>query len=112
MDMKLDFALELVDKALKVNPEESNSLSTKAWVLFKLGRSSEANELIDKYISLQNQESIDNSIECLYEISKIKKSVNDTVKARECLTKILKFNELNASEKKFVEDIKKDYKIL
>ncbi|HDS06358.1 MAG TPA: tetratricopeptide repeat protein [Bacteroides sp.] len=44
----LDEALELVDRALVLNPENYNYLDTKGWVLYKQGKKREALELLEK----------------------------------------------------------------
>ena len=47
-EININEGLELVDKTLELNPDNSAILDTKGWGLFKLGKYKEALELIEK----------------------------------------------------------------
>lgn len=50
--LKMNKAMQLIDYALKYQPENPIFLDTKGWVLFKLGRKKEAIDIINKSLSL------------------------------------------------------------
>ena len=51
-EIKLDKALELIDKALIYQPENSIFIDTKGWILYKMGRKEESKLEIEKSLAL------------------------------------------------------------
>lgn len=51
-EIKLDEALELIDKALICQPENSIFIDTKGWILYKMGRKEESKVEIEKSLAL------------------------------------------------------------
>lgn len=52
--VKLDYASQLVDKALKIEPENGSYLDTKGWILFQLGDYQGALEYILRSVSIRD----------------------------------------------------------
>jgi len=72
----LDKALEYVEKALSVRIDHVTFLDTKAWVLYKMGRLTEAEKIMDK-IFLEESSLYHSSSEELYEhLKAIKTALN------------------------------------
>ncbi len=55
----LDEALRLIEKVIAVEPEQTTSLDTYAWVLFKRKDYEKAREVIDKVLALDEEQSSD-----------------------------------------------------
>lgn len=69
-------ALELLDKALALDPENSDALHNKGVVLFSLGQREEAIELLDKAIEIDPENSDALHItraSCLFGLADIRK---------------------------------------
>jgi len=59
-DRNINEGLELVEKALEINPDSYNSLHTKGWGLYKQGKYREALDILQKSWDLRRQYSIYN----------------------------------------------------
>lgn len=53
---ELDKALEMITRCLEIRPDDTNSLDTFAWVLFKLKRYEEAKDVIDQLLYDENED--------------------------------------------------------
>ena len=57
-DRNIDEGLELVDKALKLSPDNYNYLHTKGWGLYKQGKYKEALDILQKSWDLRREKAI------------------------------------------------------
>jgi tetratricopeptide (TPR) repeat protein len=60
-DAKFNKGLAWVEKAISMNPENSLYWDTKAWVLYKLNKKSEAKKAADETIRLAKKQGVDYS---------------------------------------------------
>jgi thioredoxin-related protein len=60
-DAKFDKGLVWIEKAISMNPENSLYWDTKAWVLYKLNKKSEAKKAADETIRLAKKQGVDYS---------------------------------------------------
>ena len=70
----LDEGLELVDKALKLSPDNYDFLHTKGWGLYKQGKYQEALEILQKSWDLRMEKAIYNH-EAFLHLEAAKKAV-------------------------------------
>jgi tetratricopeptide (TPR) repeat protein len=57
-DQKVNEGIEIIDKALKLSPEDYNYLNTKGWGLYKQGKYQEALEILQKSWSLRMKNAV------------------------------------------------------
>jgi tetratricopeptide (TPR) repeat protein len=69
-------ALSMINKALSFSSNSITFLDTKAWVLFRMGQSEEAEKIMDGIFSEENSYFHQSSEELLEHYSEIKKSLN------------------------------------
>ncbi|MCH7947088.1 MAG: hypothetical protein IIC66_04745, partial [candidate division Zixibacteria bacterium] len=53
-DNKLEYAKELIEKALELSPENAAYIDSYGWVMFRLGKYNDAVEYLSKAVSLQS----------------------------------------------------------
>ncbi len=102
----LDYALELINECIDQEPEEWYYLDTKAWILYQMGKYSEAEETINLFMQNYPERYIERAIGSLYHIGKIKIATGDTIEGYDYLQKTLKFREVEPYEDFMVEDVK------
>ncbi len=102
--IKLDLALDYVERTLKENPDDHLVLDTKAWVLYKLGRFEEADNVMAKVTKLTPQEEI-YEYEYLYHKGMIALAVGDTVAGKEALKRAYNTPEPDAIGMRIKEEI-------
>ena len=73
-DRNINEGLELVDKALKLNPDNYNYLDTKGWGLYKQGKYKEALEILQKSWDLRREKAVYNH-EAFLHLEAAKKAV-------------------------------------
>lgn len=82
----LEKALKMINKCMSVEPDNTTYLDTQAWVLYKLGRYSEALEKIKKVIEIDGDsvsgEVMEHYGDILYRNNKIEEAVSSWKKAQ------------------------------
>ncbi len=88
--VRLDEALQMVQKALDKAPENSSYLDTIGWVYFGLGDYAKAREYIERALEKDK-----NNAEVLHHLGDIYEALGDKTKARECWRQALEFDQEN-----------------
>ncbi len=91
----LNYALELVNKALEKEPNNSSYLDTKGWVLFKMGKAKEAADYVLRALKKDN-----NNEEVLKHMAEIYKKLGNIDKAEEYLRRAKKANKVKEANGK------------
>jgi tetratricopeptide (TPR) repeat protein len=96
-DMKLDYAYDLILRALEISPENGAYIDSHGWVLYKLGKYNKAlGELLKAFEFIDNDPIITDHIGDVY------KAISETDKAREYWQKAL---ELDPDNEKIKEKL-------
>ncbi len=90
----LDFALRLVNKALKAEPNNSSYLDTKGWILFKMGNAKDAEDYVLRALKTDSENE-----EVLKHMAAIYKKLGNEKKAEEYRLKAKKVKKKNSTEK-------------
>ena len=92
----LKYALELVNKALEKEPENSSYLDTKGWILYKMGKPKEAEDYVLRALQKDSKNE-----EVLKHMVEIYKTLGQNKKANEYLQRVKKAEKVKeAVEKK------------
>jgi tetratricopeptide (TPR) repeat protein len=102
----LELALRLNEECIEKEPETWWLLDDRAWILYRMGKYSEADQTITRFMQNENETNIDRWIWSFYHIGKIKIAVGDSVQGMEYLKKTRKFRDINPLDEFIVEDVK------
>lgn len=102
----LSEALDLINRALKQEPEDVNYLDTKAWILYLQNNYKEADKLMEQIQKFRTKKSIETDILTMYHLAKIKLALGDKKLAEYNFKKILQIPEPSAYELRVLEDVK------
>ena len=79
LEEDLDKALKMIDKCLSVEPDNTTYLDTQAWVLFKLGKHTQALEQIEKVIDIDGSKVSGEVMEHYGDILYMNKRVDEAI---------------------------------
>jgi tetratricopeptide (TPR) repeat protein len=93
---KLNEALQLINEVLEEEPDETNSLDTKAVILYQQGAYQNAHETVLQYEEKVTKDDLEKDPTQSYYLGRIKWAVGDTVSAKKYFTYALKKTEPDA----------------
>tara|TARA_B100000945_G_C20411756_1_gene612942 strand:+ start:671 stop:2236 length:1566 start_codon:yes stop_codon:yes gene_type:complete len=97
---KLDYALDLAIKAIKLEPHNSAFLDTIGWIYFKLGKEELAKKYLEKSLTIDNKNPV-----ILEHLGDVYLKLEDYNRAKKLYMKALDFNIDNSSIKEKIEGI-------
>lgn len=95
----LEYALELIDKALDQDPDNGYFVDSRGWVFYRMGRYEEAVDELMRAAELLEDDVVYEHLGDVY------MELNDTEKAREAYEKALDFNPQNKVLKNKIKDL-------
>lgn len=90
---QLDYARELIERALKINPENAAFLDSYAWVQYRLGNFDEAREYLERAVALDTDATMFDHLGDIYQ------ALGNTEEARRWWQKALELDPDNAEIK-------------
>ena len=101
--VRLDYALELVDRALRSEPENGAYLDTKGWVLYQQGAYQDALDFIQKSLKVR-----DSSAEVWEHLGDVYEKLGEPIQAQDAWRKALDMDASRGTLLDKLERIKND----